>query len=130
MGEDLARGADHGQDGLVPNSVDRVRPSLHVAVFGSPERRWWATPQGYSMQLYVSSPNHWGPKGPGVQNPVMYLLMEKFDIRVQMSLSISSAEMSFILYLAPPLTAPLTPCHGPFRLWSIGPTCAHTTGSI
>lgn len=122
MGEDLARGADHGQDGLVPNSVDRIRPSLHVAVSGSPERRWWATPLEYSMQLCVSFPNHWGPKDRRDQNTVISLLIGKCDIRVQMSLSISSAEMSSILYLVPPLTAPPTPCHGPFRFWSIGPT--------
>lgn len=65
------------------------------------------------------------------QNTEISSLIEEFDIKAHMSLSISSAEMSSSLYLIPPLIRPLKPCDGPFRLfWSMGPVCSPTTGSM
>lgn len=55
----------------------------------------------------------WYLKGRRDQNTEISPLIEEFVIKVQMSLSISSAEMSSSLYLIPLLTPPLNPCDGP-----------------
>lgn len=79
----------------------------------------------------IQEPVSWYLKGRWDQNKEITSLIEEFDIKVQMSLSISSAEMSYSLYLIPPWTPPLRPCDGPFRLfWSVGPVCSPKTGSI
>lgn len=67
----------------------------------------------------------WYLKGSRDQDAEISSFIEELDIKVQMSLSISSAEMSSILYLIPLLTSPLNPCDGLFRLfWSMGPVCS------